>query len=169
MNYIALFSAIQIILEVFNRFIPSMPQGGSVSFSLIAIFLASYLLGVKVGVLVGLISSILQFVLGITVFYGWWSMLLDYVLPLSICGLAGLFKNIRYKNIEIPVGIVWVMGIKFIFHYLSGIFLFSEYAGNQNIYLYSLVYNLGYNIVTLVVSLILVTLIYPSLLKFFDK
>lgn len=170
--FIALFSALQIALEFTNQFVPSLPQGGSISYSLIPIFLASYLLGVKEGMLVGFVSSLLQFVLGMAHFYGWWSVFLDYVLPLSLCGMAGLIKNIKYKNIELPIGVIFAMVLKFIPHYLSGAFLFAEYAGDQNPYVYSLIYNLGYNIPTLILCFVLVMAIYPKLkpaFKHFDK
>lgn len=167
--FIALFSAIQIVLEFTNQFVPSLPQGGSISYSIIAIFLASYLLGVKEGILVGFVSSILQFALGMASFYGWWSVLLDYVLPLSLCGMAGLIKNVKFKKMELPIGVIFAMVLKFIPHYLSGAVLFGEYAGDQNPYLYSLTYNLSYNIPTLIVCFILVMLVYPKLSIYFKK
>ncbi|HIU14302.1 MAG TPA: energy-coupled thiamine transporter ThiT, partial [Candidatus Fimiplasma intestinipullorum] len=43
--------------------------------------------------------SILQFVLGIALYYGPWSVLLDYVLPLAVCGLASLIKIVRVRNV----------------------------------------------------------------------
>lgn len=167
--FIALFSALEVVLEFANTLIPSLPQGGSVSFAIIPIFLASYFLGVKEGVMVGFVSSLLQFVLGIAKFYGWWSVVLDYTLPLMLCGLCGVIKNIKFGDIELPIGVIFAMILKFIPHYLSGALLFVEYAGDQNPYFYSLWYNLSYNIPTLVVCFIIVTLIYPRLKFVFKK
>lgn len=165
--YVSMFAALEVLLELANKFIPSMPQGGSISFCLVPIFIASYLLGVKGGVLVGFISSILLFVSGQASFWGWWSVALDYVIPLSVCGLAALIKNIKLKNgLILPIGMILAMILKFISHYLSGAVLFASYAPEgQNPYIYSLVYNLPYNLATLIVCFILVSLLLPRLSK----
>ena len=44
MVYMAMFVAIQLVLEPMTK-ITEMPHGGNIAFSLIALFLASYLLG----------------------------------------------------------------------------------------------------------------------------
>ena len=93
MTYMAMFAALQLVLEFLTQFTPSMPQGGNVAFSLIAIFLCSYLMGPLYGVIVGLVCCGLHFALGFATFYGPLSVIFDYVLPLGVCGLAGMFKD----------------------------------------------------------------------------
>ena len=100
-TFIAMFMAVTIVLSFFNQFIPSLPQGGSISFDIIAIFLCSYLIDRKYAIIVGVGVSILQFILGMAVYYGPWSVLFDYVLPLSVCGLAGYFPNIKIGDEKI--------------------------------------------------------------------
>ena len=53
------------------------------SFDIIAIFLCSYLLGGEYALIVGVGVSLLQFVLGMAIYYGPWSVLFDYLLPVS--------------------------------------------------------------------------------------
>ncbi len=165
MSYIAMFIALQVALEFINEFIPSMPFGGSIAFSLIPIFLASYLLGVKSGIIVGVGSSIVLFAVGLASFWGWWSVLLDYIIPLGVCGLAGLIKNKKLKNgLELPIGIWFSMLLKFMAHYASGVFLFYENTpANMSKYVYSFIYNLPYNVLTGIVCFILVMILLPKL------
>lgn len=165
--YMAMLIALEVVLEFINRVIPQMPQGGTVSFCLVPIFLAAYLLGTKEGLLVGFCSSLLLFVFGLATFWGWWSVALDYVIPLTVCGFAGAIKSIKLANgYELPIGIIFAMVLKFISHYLSGAVLFASYAPEgQSPYLYSLLYNAPYNIVTMIVCFILVMLLLPKFKK----
>ena len=90
MCQLAMFMAITLILSYVNEIIPSLPQGGTISVDVIAIMLCGYLMGAGYGVICGIGVSILQFVLGLATYYGPWSVLLDYVLPLAVCGLTPL-------------------------------------------------------------------------------
>lgn len=165
MVLLAMFMAITIILSYVNEFFPSMPQGGTLSIDIIAIFLCAYLMGAGYGVVCGIGVAILQFVLGLAKFYGPWSVLLDYVLPLAVCGLAPLVKTRCIKNVPIYWGVVFSMILKFLCHYLSGAFLFA--SPDSNPYLYSLTYNIPYNLLTLIVCIVVVPLLYPRLKQAF--
>jgi len=145
-----------------------MPQGGTLSTSLSAIFLCAYLMGVGYGVIVGISTCILQFVLGMANYWGFWSILLDYLLPLSICGLAPLIKSVRItKQFELHLGLIFVTLLKFIPHYLSGAILFASHAGDMNPYLYSFIYNAPYVAISGIVCLFLCGFLYPRLEKSF--
>ena len=112
-------------------------------------------MGPLYGVIVGLVCCGLHFALGFATFYGPLSVIFDYVLPLGVCGLAGMFKDIK----KFPIGIVICMVIKTISHLISGWYAFhTPLAGN-------LAYNLPYNIATCVACVILYLLIKPSLSK----
>ena len=161
MILLAMFMAITFILSYINSFFPSMPQGGTLSIDIIAIFLCAYLMGAGYGVVCGIGVSILQFVLGLATFYGPWSVLLDYVLPLAVCGLAPLVKTQVVKGISIYWGIVFSIVLKFICHFLSGAFLFAQ--PNINHYFYSFNYNFPYNFLTLIACMIIIPLLYPRL------
>lgn len=166
--YLSMFIALQIVLQfVFNLF-PGQPQGGSISMDLLPIILASYLMGSGYGLLAGFLVCILHFVLGLATFYGPWSVVLDYLIPLTIVGASSLFKNINFHKYTIYIGIIITMILKFISHYLSGAWLFAEYAPEG---LNPWVYSFGYNIVYCLPSLILCYIgfiyVYPRLKKVF--
>ncbi|MBO6047458.1 MAG: energy-coupled thiamine transporter ThiT [Erysipelotrichaceae bacterium] len=164
--YIALFVAMQIVLEALFKVIPGQPQGGAITLSLLPIFLGAYLMGPEYGLIIGLTSSLLMFVLGLAQYWGPWSLLLDYVLPVTVCGVAGFFPHIKAGKFEFPIGIVIAMILKYGSHVLSGAWLFAEYAPEgMNPWIYSLAYNFFYNFWTMVVTIIVFMLIYPRLKK----
>lgn len=159
---VAMFMAITIILSLVNKIIPEMPQGGTLSIDIVAIFLCAYFMGAGYGVICGIGVSLLQFVLGMAIYYGPWSVALDYVIPLAVCGLAPLVKTTKIKGIDIYWGIIFSMILKFISHYLSGAWLFAEYAP-INPWIYSLGYNIPYNLATLILCMIVVPILYNRL------
>ena len=108
MCMLAMFMAITLVLSYVNEVIPSLPQGGTISVDVIAIMLCGYLMGAGYGVICGVGVALLQFVLGIAQYYGPWSVLLDYVLPLAVCGLTPLIKTQKIGHISICWGVVKV-------------------------------------------------------------
>jgi thiamine transporter len=75
-------------------------------------------------------------------------ILLDYVLPFLVLGLAGLFRK---KGIPgYLLGIVLVLSLRFVSHILSGVFIFHsagvlwEGFSTENEWLYSFIYNATY-------------------------
>ncbi|MFV0394837.1 MAG: energy-coupled thiamine transporter ThiT [Coprobacillaceae bacterium] len=161
MSYMAIFAAIQIILEWATQFTPQMPLGGNISFSLVALFLCSYLMGWGYGAIVSMICVGLHFVLGFATFYGVLSVLFDYFIPLLFIGITGLISLMKVGKYEIPVGIVIMMFVKTICHLISGWFAFQTPLEAN------LVYNIPYNLATLVTCFILFILLYPRLQKVF--
>ncbi len=122
-----------------------MPQGGAVTFaSLLPLMIFSHLFGVKKGVFAGLIYGILQ-----TVQDPWLihpaQFLLDYPIAFAAIGLSGMFRSVRvFQNkpqIRFALGAVIAAIFRYTAHILSGVFAFSEYAGGQNPWVYSLGYN----------------------------
>lgn len=170
MSYIAMFMALQIVLELAFKVIPGQPNGGSITLSLLPIVFASYLLGAKAGMMVGIGSCILQFASGMALYFGPWSVALDYFIPLAICGLAVVFKNIKMGKYTLYTGIIVTMVLKFISHYLSGAWLFAEYAPEgMNSWVYSFGYNIVYCLPTLILTYVAFIVIYPRLEKIFRK
>lgn len=169
-SYMSMFIALQIVLEYVFKLIPSQPQGGNISLDLLPIILASYLMGSGYGLIVGFVSCLLHFVLGLASYYGPWSVLLDYLVPLSIVGISSLFKDIKIKNTTIYTGIIITMILKFISHYLSGAWLFAEYAPEGvSPWAYSFGYNIVYCLPTLIICYIGFIVVYPRLKNFFNK
>lgn len=157
MTYMAMFAALQIALEWVKALTPQMPQGGSIGFSLIAIFLCSYIMGWGYGVIVSLVCVGVQFALGLATFYGLPSLILDYIVAMFLVGITGIIPLMKCKSYEVPIGIVIIMILKTISHLVSGWYAFNTpLLGN-------LAYNLPYNIATLVVCFIMFMLLYPRL------
>ncbi len=164
MCMLAMFMAITLVLSYVNEVIPSLPQGGMISVDVIAIMLCGYLMGAGYGVICGVGVALLQFVLGIAQYYGPWSVLLDYVLPLAVCGLTPLIKTQKIGHISICWGVVFAMFLKYLSHFASGAFLFASYAPEgMNPIVYSLGYNAIYVAPTLILCMIVVPLLYSRL------
>ncbi|WP_294580714.1 energy-coupled thiamine transporter ThiT [uncultured Thomasclavelia sp.] len=157
MTYMAIFAALQIVLEYLTQFTPQMPQGGNVAFSLVVLMLCSYLMTPVYGLIVSLVCVGLHFVLGFATFYGALSVIFDYLLPMAIVGLVGLIPLVKINKIELPVGIIIVMVLKTICHLIAGWYAFATPLPAN------LGYNLPYNIATMVVCFILFMILYPRL------
>ncbi len=168
MTYIASYVAIYVVLWWVGKFIPflQMPQGGSIEIELISIFIASYHLGYKKGILVAILCWLITFILG----SGRWYLnpmqySLDYFIPLIVVGLASLFWKGEKRYY---IGVIISMLLKFISNVLSGVYYWPPEggaAGSIPAWIYSLSYNSGYNIATLIVALILVPLLIQRLKK----
>lgn len=158
MAYMALFAALQIILEYCTK-IFEMPQGGNVAFSLVTILLCGYLMGWSYSLVVSLVCLGLHFALGLATFYGPLSVIFDYLLPMILIGLTPLIPLIQWKGYDLPVGIIIMGALKTICHLISGWYAF------QTPLQANLIYNLPYNMGTIIVCFILFVLLYPRLKK----
>jgi len=83
-------------------------------------------------------------------------VLLDYPIAFGLLGLAGFFQKRPF--IGVTVGIIG----RFVAHFLSGIIFFAIYAGEMNPVIYSAVYNGGYLLVELVISIYVIYLLRAS-------
>ena len=163
--FIGLYAALAIVLQYVSSLIPffQMPKGGNIDLGVIPIFMASYQLGYKTGIITGLLCWLLAWIIGIS---GQWFLtipqyLLDYLIPVSICGIASLFPKIG-KISNIYTGITASMILKYIAHVLSGVYWWfpeTTYAGSAASWIYSLSYNLYYNLATLIVAIIIVQIL----------
>ena len=163
--FIGLYAALAIVLQYVSSLIPflQMPKGGNIDLGVIPIFMASYQLGYKTGIITGLLCWLLAWIVGIS---GQWFLtipqyLLDYLIPVSICGIASLFPKIG-KISNIYTGITGSMILKYIAHVLSGVYWWfpeTTYAGSLASWIYSLSYNLYYNLATLIVAIIVVQIL----------
>ncbi|MCH4208436.1 MAG: energy-coupled thiamine transporter ThiT [Solobacterium sp.] len=168
LTYMALFIALYVVLEYAGMFIPflQMPQGGSIELYWIPVFVASYMLGWQYGVIVAVVSWVVSFILGIPMYFVKpMQILLDYIAPLVVCGLASLYFKGKYKYY---VGVTIAMVLKYVSQVLSGVYYWppeDSVAGSSAAWIYSLGYNAWYNLATLVVCIILV----PLLMKRLEK
>ena len=181
-TFLALYVAIYVVLKYIGDLIPifNMPNGGSVEVELIAVCLASYHLGWKGGAMTGLLSWLVTIVLGFVMYFVHpVQIALDYVLPLVVCGLASLFGNYvdrgrkeqgllsAARALFIFGGIISSFFLKYFFTVLSGAYFWAEgaAAGSVAAWSFSLMYNLGYNLVSMIVCAIIVPVMADRIIK----
>ena len=173
---IALFAAIGYILdEIQGVFAVSFTSGGSIGFAMVAVLLISYRRGPIAGVLTGLLMGLLDFSTKAYIIHPV-QPLLDYILPYTLVGLAGLFKPLFNKSENNGQKVMWlivgtVVGglLKFISHFLAGAIFWGDaayFAWNLNYlnpWVYSLVYNIAYIGPCIILSaLVLIALFYRA-------
>lgn len=143
-----------------------MPYGGSVTAgSMVPIIIFSMMSDLKWGITQALVYSLIQLMLG------WYAppaqtfvsfaavILLDYVIAFGGLGLAGpIRRRLGGGYAATAAGVVIVLFIRFLCHFLSGILIWGSLAPEgQPVWLYSLLYNGGYmlgeTVVTVVVTL----------------
>ena len=109
--------------------------------------------GPKVGLFAAVLYGIVQLVVDPMVYYPA-QVLLDYPIAFGSLGLAGFFQKRPF--IGIPLG---VSG-RFLAHFFSGIIFFSNFAPEgMNPALYSAIYNGGYLLVELIISIYVIYLL----------
>lgn len=134
--YGALSIGLAYILSFFKVF--DLPNGGSITIaSMLPIFIFAYISGARAGIMAGLCYGMLQLTQGAFI-VNWVQFLLDYPIAFAVLGLAGNMK----KNIFL--GAIVGSAARFICHFLSGVIFFASYAGDQNVLLYSFLYNISY-------------------------
>ncbi len=112
-----------------------MPQGGSITpASMLPIMMFAYIYGTPKGLIVGLAYGLLQLLQDAFVVH-WAQLILDYCVAFTILALAGLFRKSIYP------GMLLAGVLRYAVHVVSGIIFFAEYAGDQNVLLYSMSYN----------------------------
>jgi len=135
-----------------------LPQGGAVTpLSMLPILMIGLRRGVKWGVGGGFIYACLQMLqefwpppTGTVVAYIS-VVLLDYLAAFTVLGLAGIFRGKRY-------GLLYAAPLcytlRFLCHFISGIAVWSAYAGDLPVWLYSLTYNGAYMGIELVLTML---------------
>ena len=146
-----------------------LPNGGSINFSMLPIFVYAVRWGFGPGVLAGLVYGVLHYLIGEGLAISWVSLLGDYAIAFAALGVAGIFRG--KKN-----GIIWgsLLGslARFIVHWIVGATVWGEYMPETfwnmpmtNTWVYSALYNLSY----MLPDCILVTVIGAILLKLIPK
>ena len=130
-----------------------LPFGGSFTLlSMFPIIVYSIRRGVGRGVFAGFVYAVLQLILDIGEIMTWGltpgvlvaCFFMDYLIPFTVIGLAGLFRRHGYAGWL--GGTALVIMLRYASHYLSGVILWKsvgEVLGRyiDNTYLYSLLYN----------------------------
>ena len=103
-------------------------------------------------------------------FFHWAQFLLDYIIAYGALGFAGIAHNSIKRDYSgsyasVIVGSTLAIFIRMFCHVLSGVIFFSEYAGTQNPWIYSIIYNATYLIPELIISMIVLVLVWKPLQK----
>ncbi len=159
-------SAIMIALAVIFSFITvwRMPQGGSVSLTMIPLFLLSFRRGAAAGIISGVIYGAISIMFD-GVIYHPMSILLDYTLAYGVLGIAGFFKK---NYIGIILGTTLGTLLRYICSILSGALLFAQYAPKEmNPWIYSLGYNATYMLPELIICVVALSVLFGAAKKLF--
>ncbi len=148
--------------------IVKFPWGGGITvLSMLPITVYSIKHGIKNGLMVSFVFSLIQLGQGaVDGLFGWGltpvmliaCILLDYILPFLVLGLAGVFR--KKGTVGWLTGTAAVVVLRFLSHFLSGVVIWHS-AGKlwegfvtENEWLYSLCYNGAYMLPELVFTLI---------------
>lgn len=131
------------------------PNGGNVTAgSMIPIMFFAYRWGLGPGILLGVSFGLMDFFLR-PFFFHPIQFLFDYPLAYASLGLIGLaiFRE-REGSFFFYLGPVIAILGRLIFHTLSGVIFFSEAAGLENPWIFSIGYNTSYLIPELIMTLV---------------
>ena len=152
-----------------------MPMGGSVT---IASMLPIMLISVKYGIVTGLSTSVLYAITQLMQAFASANVfpycetgatlalcvIFDYLVPFTLIGLAGIFRKIKItRNVEINVyiGIISVVILRFLCHFITGVAIWGQWAPDgMGKYLYSFLYNAGFLSVDFLICIICAILIF---------
>lgn len=154
-----------------------MPLGGSVTLgSMLPIMILSISLGLKWGLAGSTVFTLFQLAealikgnvfpyceTGTTLVI---CVLFDYLCPFIALGLAGALRRVRvgrFRHFGAYAGIVIVCVFRFLCHYITGVAIWGQWAPDgMGKYLYSLLYNGGYMLPELIITLVLAALLLES-------
>ncbi len=94
-------------------------------------------------------------------------VLLDYVVAFGIiCITNPVSKLFKKKTLGVIVGTIAACALRFLCHFMTGILIWGAYAPEGTpVWLYSLIYNGGYMLPELFVTMILSAVLYTVILK----
>lgn len=170
---IAIFAALGYVLDLIGF---GMPQGGSVTFVLVPVILIAFRRGVIAGLITGFLIGLLQVATGSAYFaplsfvFVILQVGIDYFIAFMVAGFAGFFRPAFMKALEnkdtkkmitaVIAGTFVAAFLRYLAHVTSGILFFSEYAGDQNPVLYSVIYNSTYMIPVFLVAAFICTILF---------
>lgn len=168
------------------------PFGGSVTLlSMAPIIFVSFRHGIGVGLGAGFVYSVLQLILGLSsvawvpdIMGKFLCVILDYLLPFTLLGLGGIFRNVRFSKNERTnnciaafLGTLLVTLLRFACHILSGVVIWyaldlewyaddpSHIVNRYSSWIFSLIYNGGYMLPEIIETCIGVPLLIPAVMR----
>ena len=163
-----------------------MPMGGSVTLAcMLPIVLVSLRYGCAWGLGSGFVMSLFQIMqavmhgnvfpycetLGTLILCA----ALDYIVPFTVIGIAGLFRKLKTEKIPelgAYLGILFVFVLRFLSHFIVGAAIWGQWAPEgMGKYLYSLLYNGGFLLPELLITLVIAVILLraPSFKKYLGE
>ncbi len=166
---IAIFAAIGLVLDQISFKV--WAQGGSVSLVMVPIILIAFRWGLLPGLTTGFLIGVMQTMFGPTIVH-WLQGLLDYGVAFTVVGLVAIVRrpvleaannlNKTKMALYIIVGTVLAGFLRYAAHTVAGAVFFSEYAGDQNAWIYSIIYNGTYMLPATVLTAIVGVLLFTA-------
>ncbi|MBR3933658.1 MAG: energy-coupled thiamine transporter ThiT [Clostridia bacterium] len=144
--------AVAVALAVLCSFIKvwEMPQGGSISLTMVPLFVVSFRRGGVAGVISGCVYGAVSLIFAGAIYHPM-SIVLDYILAYGLVGISGFFGT---KPVGLTVGTILGVAGRFLSSLVSGAVIFGSYApAGQNPWIYSLIYQATYLIPELIICL----------------
>ena len=148
-----------------------MPWGGSISLSMLPIFLFACRWGLAPGLMSGFVLGVLQFMFDGGFALGWQSIIGDYLAAFTVVGLAGLFRG---KDWSVYAGTAVGSAARFLVHYVVGASIWAEYMPEvffgmamTTPWFYSLLYNGFYMAIDMVLCLLVFWLARKPMWKYY--
>lgn len=146
-----------------------LPMGGSITLlSMLPITMLSCILGLKWGIASAFVYSLIQLGLGIAVdgLFAWGltpisliaTIVLDYIIPFTLLGFAGIFA--KRGPVFMCIGTALVIVLRFFCHLVSGAVIFYIWYDWANVWIGSLIYNGSYMLPELVITVLAVGVLY---------
>jgi len=169
---IALTIALSFVLDELRLF--QMPQGGTVSLSMLPVLVLSFVRGPGAGVTAGLLFGLVDLATPPVYIVHPVQLVMDYPAPYALVGLAGLLRgrwlSALARHADFPAttlalvpGVALGAVLRYLAHLVSGAVFFAEYAPEgQPVWVYSALYNL-YVPVSAVACLAAAAVVLPSL------
>lgn len=168
---IGIFAAIGFVLDEIQGVIfgSVFLAGGSIGFAMVAVLIIAYRRGWLPALCTGLIMGLLDLITK-SYIISFWQVLLDYILPYALVGLAGLFKPLfdssettKGKILYLSLGAFAGGILKFLSHFIVGALVWAELYKAWDIesnFLYSFLYNIAFVGPSIILSLALLITLY---------
>ena len=139
-----------------------LPMGGSVTaFSMLPILIIAYRYGFVWGISMGTIYGVIQMMLGMSsLSYATnaWAVvciiLFDYIVAFGVLGFGGFFRKLKSQPLGFALGMTLGCALRFLCHFITGVTVWSSYAEDMPVALYSFVYNGSYMLPELGITLV---------------
>lgn len=151
------------------------PNGGSISISMLPVFILAYRRGLLSALISGLLLGTLQTLLGVTYYLYFLQFLFDYTIAYGLVGFAGVFFRMVHSNktniqlIGIISGVILGGVLRYMSHVIAGVVYWARVIEDtskvdfskpitKSAWLYSLGYNATYMVPSIIICIILLVI-----------